>query len=73
MNDAFGTSHRAHASVAGVPALMSDDVCGLGCLVTSELSYLDFSTKKEGEIIAAGTLILRIIVSVIKRAGMFRI
>lgn len=53
VNDAFGTSHRAHASVAGVPALMPDEVCGLGCLVSSELSYLDFASKKEGEMIAA--------------------
>ena len=53
VNDAFGTSHRAHASVAGVPALMSEEVCGLGLLVESELSYLDFSSKAEGEVIAA--------------------
>ena len=53
VNDAFGTSHRAHASVAGVPALMNVEVCGLGLLVSSELAYLDFSSKAEGEIIAA--------------------
>jgi len=53
VNDAFGTSHRAHASVAGVPALMNEEVCGLGLLVSSELAYLDFSSKAEGEIIAA--------------------
>jgi len=53
VNDAFGTSHRAHASVAGVPALMSEEVCGLGCLVSSELAYLDFSNMKEGETVTA--------------------
>ena len=46
INDAFGTSHRAHASTAGVPNVMGDPtVCGIGCLVASELAYLDFSSK----------------------------
>ena len=33
VNDAFGTSHRAHASVAGVPALLDAKLCGVGLLV----------------------------------------
>jgi len=53
INDAFGTSHRAHASVSGVPALLPEEVCGLGLLVSSELSYLDFSSKKAGDIVVA--------------------
>jgi phosphoglycerate kinase len=42
VNDAFGTCHRAHASTAGVPALMNPKLCGIGALVASELAYLDF-------------------------------
>jgi len=42
VNDAFGTCHRAHASVSGVPASVPDELCGIGCLVASELAYLDF-------------------------------
>ena len=38
VNDAFGTAHRAHASVAGVPALMKE--CGAGFLLEKELAYL---------------------------------
>lgn len=54
INDAFGTCHRAHASTAGVPALMDDPkLCGIGSLVASELSFLDFSTLQEGERVAA--------------------
>lgn len=53
VNDAFGTAHRAHGSVTGVPAQMADELCGIGLLVQSELSFLDFKIKKEGEKIAA--------------------
>jgi len=53
VNDAFGTCHRAHASVSGVPALMSDDVCGIGCLVASELAFLDFKHVSSTDKIAA--------------------
>jgi phosphoglycerate kinase len=38
VNDAFGTCHRAHASVSGVPALLDPKACGIGCLVASELA-----------------------------------
>ena len=53
INDAFGTAHRAHASVAGVPALLAKEKCGVGCLIASEVAYLDFSNLKEGEKVAA--------------------
>lgn len=53
INDAFGTAHRAHASVAGVPALLPKEKCGIGCLVASEVAYLDFTNLAEGEKVAA--------------------
>lgn len=53
VNDAFGTAHRAHASVSGVPALLPKDKCGVGCLIASEIAYLDFSQLGEGEKVAA--------------------
>jgi phosphoglycerate kinase len=53
VNDAFGTAHRAHASTAGVPSIMPKEVCGIGCLVASELEYLDFSSTSKTEKIAA--------------------
>jgi phosphoglycerate kinase len=53
INDAFGTAHRAHASVTGVPALLPKERCGVGCLIASEVAYLDFSQLGEGEKIAA--------------------
>jgi phosphoglycerate kinase len=37
VNDAFGTAHRAHASVAGVPALMGPARCAAGLLLGKEL------------------------------------
>ncbi len=37
VNDAFAVSHRAHASVAGVPPLMEE--CGAGFLLEKELDY----------------------------------
>jgi phosphoglycerate kinase len=48
VNDAFGSCHRAHASTAGVPSLVDPLVCGIGALVASELTYLDF--KRVGSI-----------------------
>jgi len=53
VNDAFGTCHRAHASVSGVPALMDPTLCGVGCLVASEIAFLDFSSLQEGDKVAA--------------------
>ncbi|GKY99532.1 hypothetical protein MPSEU_000907300 [Mayamaea pseudoterrestris] len=53
VNDAFGTCHRAHASVSGVPALLDPKLCGIGCLVASELAYLDFSNVSDSDKIAA--------------------
>jgi phosphoglycerate kinase len=38
VNDAFGSSHRAHSSVAGLPRLVRDR--GMGYLLQSELSAL---------------------------------
>lgn len=38
VNDAFGAAHRAHASTAGVPALIKDRAIGL--LMEKELRYL---------------------------------
>jgi hypothetical protein len=38
VNDAFGTAHRAHASVVGVPALLGHDDCAAGHLLAKELS-----------------------------------
>jgi phosphoglycerate kinase len=43
VNDAFGTCHRAHASVSGVPALFSPELVGIGLLVEKELANLDFT------------------------------
>ena len=41
VNDAFGTLHRKHASVVGVPALFPAKDCGTGLLVGAELAALD--------------------------------
>jgi len=38
VNDAFGSAHRAHASTAGVPALL--EARSAGCLLRSELDFL---------------------------------
>ena len=48
VNDAFGTCHRAHASVSGIPALKDSSLCGVGCLVASEIAFLDFRSLHEG-------------------------
>ncbi len=41
INDAFGTLHRKHASVCGVPALFPPTARGIGLLVSEELAALD--------------------------------
>jgi|TARA_B100000959_G_C14969973_1_gene619293 phosphoglycerate kinase len=40
-NDAFGTAHRNHASMVGVPAAMEGKPRVAGLLLASELQYLD--------------------------------
>lgn len=39
INDAFGASHRAHASIAALPALMTEK--GVGLLIEKEVQMLD--------------------------------
>ena len=41
INDAFGTLHRQHASVYGMPALFPPEARGIGMLVSKELDALD--------------------------------
>eukprot|EP00934_Nitzschia_sp_Nitz4_P004330 Nitzschia sp. Nitz4//scaffold119_size111653//39940//41366//NITZ4_004187-RA/size111653-augustus-gene-0.222-mRNA-1//-1//CDS//3329533827//4320//frame0 len=53
VNDAFGTSHRAHASVSGVPGLLPAEKCGVGLLVAKEVAFLDFTSLAETEVVAA--------------------
>jgi phosphoglycerate kinase len=57
INDAFGTCHRAHASTAALPQIIAEtkspQLVGIGCLVASELKYLDFSASHGVENIAA--------------------
>jgi phosphoglycerate kinase len=54
INDAFGTCHRAHASVSGVPECFTDKaLCGIGILVANELAYLDFKQVTENDKISA--------------------
>jgi len=43
VNDAFGTSHRAHASVAGLPRLLRDK--GMGYLLRDEVTALTRVTE----------------------------
>jgi phosphoglycerate kinase len=43
VNDAFGTAHRAHASTAGVPALLEKAAAGF--LMRKELEYLGNATS----------------------------
>ncbi|HJO15341.1 MAG TPA: phosphoglycerate kinase, partial [Phycisphaerales bacterium] len=40
VNDAFGTAHRAHASMVGVPEAMQDKPCVAGLLLAKELRFL---------------------------------
>lgn len=58
INDAFGTAHRPHASVSGVPGLMPQEKCGVGKLVASEVAYLDFTHLKPDEKVAASKYII---------------
>ena len=39
-NDAFGTAHRAHASIVGVPLAMKDAPHAAGLLMMAEVKYL---------------------------------
>lgn len=43
INDAYGTAHRRHASVVGIPAYIPS---GIGFLVENELKHLDKVIKK---------------------------
>ncbi len=43
VNDAFAVSHRAHASVVGVPALLKE--CAGGFLMKSEITYFNRAMK----------------------------
>ena len=40
VNDAFGTSHRKHASMYGVPSLLPEGTRGIGLLLQKELKFL---------------------------------
>jgi phosphoglycerate kinase len=40
VNDAFGASHRAHSSIAGVPELFADGEKAAGLLLSRELEFL---------------------------------
>ncbi len=46
VNDAFAVSHRAHASVVGVPALKASNERFAGLLLQSEIEALDPSIQK---------------------------
>jgi len=41
VNDAFGTAHRAHASVVGVPAVLGPHACAAGLLLGRELEAFE--------------------------------
>jgi phosphoglycerate kinase len=45
VNDAFGTCHRAHASMVGIPNAMQDKPCVVGFLVEKEIKYLTDAVK----------------------------
>ncbi|MFI4873067.1 MAG: phosphoglycerate kinase [Phycisphaerales bacterium JB061] len=45
VNDAFGTCHRAHASMVGVPTAMQGKPCVVGFLVEKEIKYLSDAVK----------------------------
>ncbi|MGB3340992.1 MAG: phosphoglycerate kinase [bacterium] len=44
INDAFGTAHRSHASVVGVPAHFKNPACGL--LLEKEIRFLEGALKE---------------------------
>jgi len=44
VNDAFGTAHRAHASVVGVAEYFKEPACGF--LMEKEIAYLEDALKK---------------------------
>ena len=44
VNDAFAVSHRAHASVVGVPSYLKD--CAAGFLLKNEITYFEKAMKK---------------------------
>jgi len=46
VNDAFGTSHRTHSSMYGVPALLPKGSRGIGFLVKKELEFLGDALAK---------------------------
>lgn len=41
INDAFGASHRAHASIEALPALLTPNQRGIGFLIEKEVQVLD--------------------------------
>lgn len=41
INDAFGASHRAHASIEALPALLQPNQRGIGLLIEKEVTVLD--------------------------------
>ena len=43
INNAFGTCHRAHASIVGVPSIVTD--AGAGDLLGKEIKYLESAVK----------------------------
>lgn len=67
INDAFGTSHRAHASTAGVPAILDSELCGVGYLVASEIAYLDFKSLQPGETVSASKFLPANVLKIQKR------
>jgi phosphoglycerate kinase len=53
VNDAFGASHRAHASIAGVPALFAAGEKAAGLLLARELEFLSrITTNQEKPFVA---------------------
>jgi phosphoglycerate kinase len=46
VNDAFGTCHREHASMVGVPEVLGPDKCAAGFLVRKEITYLSEKVAK---------------------------
>ena len=46
VNDAFGTAHRSHASMVGVPEKMLDRPRAAGLLLMKELDYLSTAIEK---------------------------